>query len=78
SEAKKAGLNPKKHTLKSGGLMSEEEMNLIVVRAEDQDREALQTILELYQADDTAAFIEKEYQGDLVPAFLPLKRLSDW
>lgn len=71
-------MNPKKHTLKSGGLMSEEEMNLIVVRAEDQDREALQTILEFYQADDTAAFIEKEYQGDLVPAFLPLKRLSDW
>ncbi|MEC1547799.1 MetQ/NlpA family ABC transporter substrate-binding protein [Bacillus rugosus] len=78
SEAKKAGLDPKKHTIKSGGLMSKEEMNLIVVRAEDQDREALQTILELYQADDTAAFIEKEYQGDLVPAFLPLKRLSDW
>ncbi len=78
SEAKKAGLNPEKHAIKSGGLMSKEEMNLIVVRAEDQDREALQTILELYQADDTAAFIEKEYQGDLVPAFLPLKRLSDW
>ncbi|KAF1680410.1 MetQ/NlpA family ABC transporter substrate-binding protein [Bacillus sp. SKDU12] len=76
SETKKAGLHPKKDTIKSGGLMSKEEMNLIVVRAEDQDREALQTILELFQADDTAAFIEKEYQGDLVPAFLPLKRIS--
>ncbi|MCO4851528.1 MetQ/NlpA family ABC transporter substrate-binding protein [Bacillus vallismortis] len=78
SEAKKAGLQKGKHAIKSGGFMSEEEMNLIVVRTEDQDREALQTILELYQADDTAALIEKEYQGDLVPAFLPLKRLSDW
>lgn len=44
-------------------------MNLIVVRAEDQDREALQTILELYQADDTAAFIEKEYQEILSRLF---------
>ncbi|MEG7381622.1 MetQ/NlpA family ABC transporter substrate-binding protein [Bacillus subtilis] len=78
SEAKKAGLSPEKHVIKSGGLMSKEEMNLIVVRAEDQDREALQTIIELYQADDTAAFIEKKYRGDLVPAFLPLTRLSDW
>lgn len=62
-------MNPKKHTLKSGGLMSEEEMNLIVVRAEDQDREALQTILELYQADDTAAFIEKRISGRSCPGF---------
>ncbi|QIW79169.1 MetQ/NlpA family ABC transporter substrate-binding protein [Bacillus tequilensis] len=78
SEAKKSGLNLKKQTTKSGGQMSKEEMNLIVVRAEDQDQEALQAVLKLYQADDTAAFIEKQYQGDLVPAFLPLKRLSDW
>ncbi|OLQ57545.1 hypothetical protein BHT94_00235 [Bacillus licheniformis] len=78
SEAKKAGLNPKEHTIKSGGQMCKEEVNLIVVRAEDQDREALRTILELYHADDIAAFIEKEYRGDIVPAFLPMKRLSDW
>lgn len=76
--AKKAGLNPQKHTLKGGRQTGKEDMNVIVVRAEDRDRETLQTILELYQSDDTAAFIEKEYQGMLVPAFLPLHRLSDW
>ncbi len=69
SEAKKAGLNPKKAYHKERRSHVGEEMNLIVVRAEDQDREALQTILELYQADDTAGIYRKRISGRSCPGF---------
>ncbi|MCY8486559.1 MetQ/NlpA family ABC transporter substrate-binding protein [Bacillus atrophaeus] len=77
-DAEKAGLHPEKDALQRAEQTAEVYMNMIAVRAEDRDRENLENILELYHSDDTAAFIEKEYHGNLIPAFLPLKSLSDW
>lgn len=62
--------------------MKEAYIHLIAVRAEDKDDERMQKLLSLYQSDDTAAFIEKEYEGSLIPVFLraafSLKRKNDF
>lgn len=50
--------------------MKEAYIHLIAVRAEDKDDERMQKLLSLYQSDDTAALIEKEYEGSLIPVFL--------
>ncbi|MCR9037482.1 MetQ/NlpA family ABC transporter substrate-binding protein [Bacillus sp. L381] len=71
SDAKKAGFHAEKDALIRSAQLKEAYIHLIAVRAEDKDDERMQTLLSLYQSDDTAAFIEKEYQGSLVPVFLP-------
>jgi D-methionine transport system substrate-binding protein len=42
----------------------------MIARRGNQDDERMQKLLSLYQSDDTAAFIEKEYEGSLIPVFL--------
>ena len=70
SEAKKAGFHAEKDALIRSAQMKEAYIHLIAVRAEDKDDEQMQKLLSLYQSDDTAALIEKEYEGSLIPVFL--------
>ncbi|MBW7975842.1 MetQ/NlpA family ABC transporter substrate-binding protein [Bacillus velezensis] len=70
SEAKRAGFHAEKDALIRSAQMKEAYIHLIAVRAEDKDDERMQKLLSLYQSDDTAAFIEKEYEGSLIPVFL--------
>lgn len=70
SEAKRAGFHAERDALIRSAQMKEAYIHLIAVRAEDKDDERMQKLLSLYQSDDTAAFIEKEYEGSLIPVFL--------
>ncbi|PPA70578.1 MetQ/NlpA family ABC transporter substrate-binding protein [Jeotgalibacillus proteolyticus] len=53
-------------------------INIIASRTEDTDREDLQRIVELYQEDDVAEFIEEEYDGGMIPTFIPVDQLTDY
>ncbi|WP_396021513.1 MetQ/NlpA family ABC transporter substrate-binding protein [Bacillus sp. YC2] len=76
-DAEKAGFNAEKDALIQSGQTKEAYIYLIAVRAEDKDNEQLKKILALYQSDDTAAFIEKKYQGSLIPVFLTGSDLTE-
>src|SRR5699024_10355195 len=41
--------------------------NVIAVQSEDKDNEALQTLVDVLHSDDIQDFIEKEYDGAIVP-----------
>ena len=43
--------------------------NMLVVRTEDKDNEALVALDELLHSDDVKAFIEENYSGAVIPAF---------
>lgn len=43
--------------------------NMLVVRTEDQDNEALLKLDELLHSEDVRAFIEETYSGAVIPAF---------
>ncbi|MGD7046488.1 MetQ/NlpA family ABC transporter substrate-binding protein [Jeotgalibacillus proteolyticus] len=53
-------------------------INIIAAQTEDTDREDLQRIGELYQEDDVAEFIEEEYDGGMIPTFIPVEDLTDY
>lgn len=43
--------------------------NMLVVRTEDEDNEALRTLDELLHSEDVRQFIEETYSGAVIPAF---------
>ena len=51
-------------------------LNIIAVNEEDKDDETLNRIVELFQEEDTAEFVEKEYGGTLIPTFVPLDKIG--
>lgn len=51
-------------------------VNIIAVRTEDKDNKTLKRIAELYQEDDVADFITKEYDGSMIPTFIPLSDIG--
>lgn len=53
-------------------------INIIAARSEDQDNPTFKKIVELYQSDDTAKFIEETYKGNYIPTFITLKELSTY
>lgn len=53
-------------------------INIIAARSEDKDNSTFKKIVELYQSDDTAKFIEKTYNGNYIPTFITLKELSTY
>lgn len=42
-------------------------MNIIAVRAEDENNEALQTLVEVLRSEEITNFIEEKYEGAVVP-----------
>ncbi|SDK07233.1 MetQ/NlpA family ABC transporter substrate-binding protein [Sediminibacillus albus] len=43
-------------------------VNLVAARSEDEDNEALNTLVDILQSDEIQSFIEENYDGAIVPA----------
>ncbi|ALC80562.1 MULTISPECIES: MetQ/NlpA family ABC transporter substrate-binding protein [Bacillus] len=53
-------------------------INIIAARNEDKDKASLKKLVEIYQSDDTAKFIEETYKGNYIPTFISLEELSTY
>lgn len=42
-------------------------VNVVAARAEDEDNEALQTLIDVLRSDEIQSFIEEEYEGAVIP-----------
>lgn len=51
-------------------------INVIAARKEDANRPELKKLVEIYQTDEVANFIQKTYQGNYIPTFIPLEELK--
>ncbi len=71
-----AGFNPVKDSIYLESETAINYLNIIAVRAEDKDNPTLKRIAELFQEEDTATFIKKEYDGALIPTFVPLDKIG--
>jgi D-methionine transport system substrate-binding protein len=71
-----AGFSPTKDSILHESETATPYINIIAVRAEDKDNKTLKRIAELYQSDDTKKFIEEEYQGNMIPTFVPLEKIG--
>ena len=70
--AVQAGLSPLDDSIYVENTESETVVNyynIIAVRTEDQDKEALKRLVEVYQTEETKKAIEEEYKGASIPAF---------
>lgn len=74
--ANDAGLNPTKDSIYHEDETASDYINIIAVNSEDKDDETLNRIAELYQSEDTKEFIEKEYEGNYIPTFVPLSEIG--
>lgn len=74
--ANDAGLSPLKDAIFHESETATPYINIIAVKAEDKDNKTLKRIAELYQEEDTAKFIEKEYEGNLIPTSVPLSKIG--
>ena len=63
-----SGLNP----LKDGIVIEDEDSiyaNIIAIREEDKDSDALKALIEAFQSEEVKDFILSEYEGSIIPAF---------
>ena len=61
-----AGLEPREDSL----IIEESDspyVNIIAARAEDENNEALQTLVEVLRSEEITNFIEEKYEGAVVP-----------
>jgi D-methionine transport system substrate-binding protein len=72
-----AGFSPVNDSIFHESATATPYINIIAVRAEDQDNESLKKLAELYQQDDVAEFIEKEYKGNVIPTFVSLSEIGE-
>jgi D-methionine transport system substrate-binding protein len=63
-----AGLDPEKDTIAHEGMDSPY-ANIVVVRTENKDSPAVKHFLEIYQTDDTKAFIKSTFGNAIKPAW---------
>ena len=71
-----AGFSPTKDSIFHESETATPYINIIAVKAEDKDNATLKRIAELYQSEDTKKFIEDEYQGNMIPTFVPLEKIG--
>lgn len=74
--ARDAGYNPINDSIYHEDETATDYVNIIASRSEDTDNETYQRIAELFQEEDTKQFIQEEYDGALLPAFLPLEEIG--
>ncbi|WP_050613917.1 MetQ/NlpA family ABC transporter substrate-binding protein [Bacillus testis] len=74
--ANDAGLNPTKGSIYHEDETATDYINIIAVNQKDKDNKTLKRIAELYQTEGTKKFIEKEYDGNLIPTFVPLNEIG--
>jgi D-methionine transport system substrate-binding protein len=53
-------------------------INVIAAKNEDKDKKALKKLVQIYQSDETAKFIEETYRGNYIPTFISLEELSSY
>lgn len=63
-----AGLDPAKDPIAVESPENNPYVNLIAVRAGDENREEIKTLVEVLQSDDIANFINETYKGAVIPA----------
>ena len=71
-----AGLSPLKDAIFVESETATPYLNIIAVQSKDKDNKTYKRIAELYQSEDTAEFIEKEYKGNMIPTFVPLSNIG--
>lgn len=73
-----AGLNPTEDPIARESDTAKPYINLIAASAENADNEDFQTIVDLYQEEDTAEFIVEYTEGAQIPTFIPVEELVDY
>ncbi|SFP50379.1 MetQ/NlpA family ABC transporter substrate-binding protein [Salibacterium halotolerans] len=63
-----AGLNPSEDAIALESAENNPYVNIVAVRSEDEGNEAIQTLVDVLQSEETAQFIEEEYNGAVIPA----------
>lgn len=71
-----AGLSPLNDAIFHESETATPYLNIIAVQEKDKDNKTYKRIAELYQSEDTAKFIEKEYKGNMIPTFVPLSNIG--
>ena len=51
-------------------------INVIATMESDKDKQTFQKIVDIYQSDETAEFIQETYQGNYLPITISLEELS--
>lgn len=74
--ARDAGLTPLTDAIYHESETATPYINIIAANEEDKDNETYKRIAELYQEEDTAEFIKEEYDGNLIPTFVPLSNIG--
>lgn len=73
-----AGLNPTEDPIARESDTAKPYINLIAAREDEADNEAFQTIVDLYQEEDTAEFIVEHTEGAQIPTFISVEELQDY
>ncbi|MBY0123424.1 MetQ/NlpA family ABC transporter substrate-binding protein [Bacillus sp. S/N-304-OC-R1] len=71
-----AGFSPTQDSIFHESATATPYINIIATRTEDKDNPTLKKIAELFQQDDVAEFINKEYKGNQIPTFVPLSKIG--
>lgn len=74
--AKDASLHPINDSIFREDDTATDYVNIIAANSEDKDNDVYNRIVELYQEEDTAQFIEEEYDGALIPTVLELNDIG--
>ncbi len=53
-------------------------INVIVAKAEDKDNTILKQVVDIYQREDTADFIQEISKGNYIPVKMSLEELASW
>lgn len=74
--AKDSNLHPINDSIYREDDTATDYVNIIAANSEDAENETYNRIAELYQEEDTAEFIEEEYDGALIPTVLELNDIG--
>ncbi|MFK8794235.1 MetQ/NlpA family ABC transporter substrate-binding protein [Planococcus plakortidis] len=73
-----AGLNPTEDPIARESDTAKPYINLIAAQKGQEDNEAYQRIVELYQEEDTAEFVIEHTEGAQIPTFVSVEELVDY
>lgn len=71
-----AGFSPLRDSIFHEDETATPYINIIATQEKDKDDETLQKIVEIYQSDDVKDFLNKEFDGNQIPTFVPLSEIG--